>query len=504
MTSLSIVAQDKIYVWSEVEPGWKTRAIDYWSNVSGYGKSVPLEMKKLITDNFSIAEKTLDQTLKEQLFNSGIPGISIFTNNPGAETLGDKDVFLDLQCMIFEASEAYPNYRTRKLNIEPIILYRFTLYNALGEIIAKREVLDKVNYKYRIRPLVRGMSDHRRDIEIIKQSFLLSMSGPIIGNLTSQIEELLSLQEQKNLESDPEKFKQVVELLFDKRKIQFPGEYENILYKQSKTSIVKNTIDAGIAPGDTASMPEVASKLNSLIESGHYYALFIGIDDYSEPSMNDLDEPISDALRLYNTLVSNYIFDEEFSRLLYNPTRDQIIQALDKLASEITDNDNLLIFYAGHGLWDEQLEKGFWLPSDASAETRSKWFSNSNLRDYIGGIKSKHTLLITDACFSGGIFKTRDPFLNTTTATLELYKHPSRKAMTSGNMSMVPDKSVFVDYLIQRLDENKFYSLSSEQLFASFKIAVINNSATNQIPKYGEIRECGDEGGDFLFIRRIK
>jgi hypothetical protein len=76
--------------------------------------------------------------------------------------------------------------------------------------------------------------------------------------------------------------------------------------------------------------------------------------------------------------------------------------------------------------------------------------------------------------------------------------------MTSGNMTMVPDKSVFVDYLIKRLEENTDYSISSEQLFASFKIAVINNSATSQVPQFGEIRESGDEGGDFLFIRRIK
>ena len=74
--------------------------------------------------------------------------------------------------------------------------------------------------------------------------------------------------------------------------------------------------------------------------------------------------------------------------------------------------------------------------------------------------------------------------------------------MTSGAMTMVPDKSVFLEYLIQRLDENSNYFLSSEQLFASFKIAVINNSSTSQVPQYGEIRETGDEGGDFLFIRK--
>ena len=206
-----------------------------------------------------------------------------------------------------------------------------------------------------------------------------------------------------------------------------------------------------------------------------------------------------EALRI---LSNNYTFDEENITQLANPTRNDIIQELDKLAYQLSDRDNLIIFYAGHGLWDEQLNKGFWIPSDAYTSNRANWFSNSDLRDYIGGIKAKHTLLISDACFGGGIFKTRQAFADITPAIIELYKLPSRKAMTSGAMTTVPDKSVFIEYLIKRLKENTESVLSSEQLFASFKIAVINNSSTNQVPQFGEIRETGDEGGDFLFIKR--
>ena len=81
-----------------------------------------------------------------------------------------------------------------------------------------------------------------------------------------------------------------------------------------------------------------------------------------------------------------------------------------------------------------------------------------------------------------------------------LYDLPSRKAMTSGTLTEVPDRSSFVKYLIERLEENKEKCISSEQLFASFRIAVINNS--DVIPQYGEIKNVGDEGGDFIFIRR--
>jgi len=32
--------------------------------------------------------------------------------------------------------------------------------------------------------------------------------------------------------------------------------------------------------------------------------------------------------------------------------------------------------------------------------------------------------------------------------------------------------------------------------------AVINNSPNGQVPQFGEIRETGDEGGDFVFVKR--
>jgi len=72
--------------------------------------------------------------------------------------------------------------------------------------------------------------------------------------------------------------------------------------------------------------------------------------------------------------------------------------------------------------------------------------------------------------------------------------------MTSGTLTEVPDRSSFVKFLIERLDDNRENCISSEQLFSSFRIAVINNS--DAIPQYGEIKNVGDQGGDFIFIRR--
>jgi hypothetical protein len=232
--------------------------------------------------------------------------------------------------------------------------------------------------------------------------------------------------------------------------------------------------------------------------TGTYYALIIGISNYQDPLINELDKPLKDAELFYNSLTSRYTFYQENIKFLKNATMAQMVEALDYFAKTVKPTDSFLIFYAGHGVWDTSSEIGFWLPSDARKESKLAWFRNSTLRDYLREINSKHTLLVTDACFGGSIFKTRAAFTDAPLAVNKLYELPSRKAMTSGNYTDVPDQSAFLKYMIDRLDKNSEKYLSSEQLFSSFRMAVINNS--NAVPMFGEIKDVGDEGGDFIFI----
>jgi len=144
---------------------------------------------------------------------------------------------------------------------------------------------------------------------------------------------------------------------------------------------------------------------------------------------------------------------------------------------------------------------GYWFPRDAAKNNPVNWIPNTDLTNYLGAIKSKHTLLIADACFSGGIFKTRSAFSATYAIEL-LYQQNSRKAITSGYLKEVPDRSVFFQYLIKNLKENPNDYLPAEELFSKMKMAVINNS--DNIPQFGTIQNVGDNGGDFIFIKRKK
>jgi WD40 repeat protein len=237
------------------------------------------------------------------------------------------------------------------------------------------------------------------------------------------------------------------------------------------------------------------------IFKGRYFALLIGVNDYKSEEITDLDKPIKDAESLYNVLNLNYTFEKENIIFLKNPALGDIINTFDKLGRDLTTNDNLLIFYAGHGSWDEKSKIGYWYPSDADKNSSVNWFRNSTLRDFIGSIQAKHTMLIADACFSGAIFKTRGDISAAPQGINTLYDLPSRKAMTSGTEKLeVPDESVFMKYLVERLSANKEKFLPSEILFSSFKAAVMNNSPN--VPQYGVIQNVGDEGGDFIFIKR--
>ena len=231
-----------------------------------------------------------------------------------------------------------------------------------------------------------------------------------------------------------------------------------------------------------------------------YYALLIAVEEYTDPAISQLSEPLKDANKLKEVLKSKYTFEDKDITILKNPTFEDMNVAFEELSKKIEPTDFLLIFYAGHGYFDEKTNIGYWLPSDAQEKNRAKWFRNSALVENIGAINSKHTLLIADACFSGGIFKTRAPFNNASADIANMLKRPSRKAMTSGSLTTVPDKSVFMKYLLKALDENNNQYLPSEDLFDDVRISMKNNSDTK--PLYGEIQNVGDEGGNFVLIKR--
>jgi TolB-like protein len=251
----------------------------------------------------------------------------------------------------------------------------------------------------------------------------------------------------------------------------------NILFGQENRSVIIKTETQNVA-------------------SGKYHAIIISENQYQDPMINDLKEPQNDADKLFSVLSSKYFFQNNDILRLKDPTRANIIDAIEAKRKMLSIDDNLLIFYAGHGMWDENLKMGYWLPSDAKIDSKSNWVSNSDLTLYLSAIQSNHILLISDACFSGGIFKTRS-IGDMEQGTKRLYELKSRKAITSGNLKEVPDNSVFMKFFLKELENNATAFLTSDQLFAKIRPNVLNNSSTE--PLYGVVHNTGDEGGEFVF-----
>ena len=240
---------------------------------------------------------------------------------------------------------------------------------------------------------------------------------------------------------------------------------------------------------------------------GKYYALIIGVNKY-KGTWPPLQNAVNDAKAIETMLKSKYKFDDFKTLYDEQATRVNIISAFEALTANAKPEDNVFIYYSGHGEYKQDLNKGFWVPVDAAGNSTANYISNADLQTYLGGIKSKHTLLVADACFSGDIFRGNTvtvPFEESEKYYKEVHGLSSRQAMTSGGIEPVMDggkdgHSVFAYYFLKTMNENQNKYMDVGQVYNKIKIPVINNS--EQSPKLAPVKNTGDEGGQFIFIKK--
>jgi hypothetical protein len=263
-------------------------------------------------------------------------------------------------------------------------------------------------------------------------------------------------------------------------------------------------------------LPKVIEQGNTTVKPGNidiygkYYALVIGINNYSDTEIIRSNKSVGNAEQFYKVITTRYTFEKNNVSFVPNAKMSDIKNALDSLSKKVGPSDNFLIFFAGKGYWDDASQTGFWLPSDAKGigywlipsdekeSNRFAWLSNRMLGDWLSKINSKHTLLITDACFRSPLFHARSVSGDAMVAVNKLNEMTGKKAITSGMLSNV--QGDFFSYLSDKLEKNTEKYLPSEKLFDSFSKTVSVN--TNIAPQFGEISSLGDNGGDFIFILR--
>ncbi|MGE5680797.1 MAG: caspase family protein [Bacillota bacterium] len=281
----------------------------------------------------------------------------------------------------------------------------------------------------------------------------------------------------------------------------------NMFLALGENAIVVKALDNNL--NGTIDTFYITRKLDDLIVAGKFYGLIIGINSYSG-YWPPLKCALNDAQEVASVLKEKYGFDSVITILDQDATRRNILQKLEWFASNVTKEDNLLIFYAGHGQFNKTLNRGYWVPSDASSNSIADYIPNGEIRTFMAGIPARHILLITDACFGGDIFRGKtesyafDPN-NMEKYYREVYKRQSRLALTSGGLEEVRDEgkeghSIFTYYLLKALKDNKSRFMDAAQLYNELRIAVANNS--DQTPILQAVKDTYDEGGQFIFVRR--
>ncbi|MBL7906178.1 MAG: caspase family protein [Bacteroidales bacterium] len=161
-------------------------------------------------------------------------------------------------------------------------------------------------------------------------------------------------------------------------------------------SLGKSDVDVNI--------PEIA------VEKPNVFAVVIGNEDYSsrQKGLNtevNVDYAINDAVSFKTYLASTYGIPDENIKLYTNATAAEIdrgIKWLKSLAESRKGEAELVFYFSGHGLPDEQTREGYIMPVDVTGTDIQFAIKLSYLYAELSKYPSKKVTVILDACFSGG------------------------------------------------------------------------------------------------------
>lgn len=293
------------------------------------------------------------------------------------------------------------------------------------------------------------------------------------------------------------------------------GDFSGVAIIKPNTKIL--TIEATDNKGNTEKINfqlihsfEKNSETKRFKNIGKSYALIFATNNYEY--WNNLPNPIADAEAIAKDLEEIYGYEVDLVR---DATQNQIILKLKEyLQKKFQPNDQLLIFFAGHGQYDETFGEGYVVAKDSRLddEAKSSYIAYSTLRTYINNIQAKHILLVMDVCFGG----TFDPSLATKNFRgapppkndddIEAFiqrkmQARTRRYITSGGKEYVPDgtpgmHSPFVRKFLEAL---RSYG-GKDKIITLAELMSFLETVTPQ-PHYGEFGS-NEPGSDFLLIAK--
>lgn len=239
------------------------------------------------------------------------------------------------------------------------------------------------------------------------------------------------------------------------------------------------------------------------------YALVFATDQYEHWS--DLVNPVFDSRTISDELRNTYNFKID---LVENPTQAEILKKLREYAErKYQPLDQLFIFFAGHGSYDQTFGEGFVVTKESllNDEAKTTYLSHNRLRSIINNIQCEHIFLAMDVCF-GGTFD--QALASARGGEEEVYKeqnpvefitrkltYKTRRFLTSGGKTYVSDgipgkhspfAKNFLDALRSRGGRDGVLTLP--ELFTYVERLKIQ-------PRFGEFGDNAP-GSDFIFIAK--
>lgn len=267
----------------------------------------------------------------------------------------------------------------------------------------------------------------------------------------------------------------------------------------------------------TEEMPAVSPARLGNIEFGRYYALIIGLESYHH--WERLESPHQDARRLGELLSERYGFDVT---LVLDASKNQLMAAIDDLRKKVTPNDNVLIYFAGHGQLlrpgeiDENRGFGYWLPVNAELSGTTFWIPNSAVSELMALAQARSVLVVADSCYGGAMSTDPGSMLVSSggpvsEGLIQLgLSRQARFVLSSGGLAPVFDRvsgehSVFARALIDVLESNQTV-LREQDLYRQVSSRVIELAeplGIEQSPELRPIRQAGHAAGSFFFVPQV-
>ena len=239
-----------------------------------------------------------------------------------------------------------------------------------------------------------------------------------------------------------------------------------------------------------------------------YYALLIGNNDYKY--WNKLDSPVNDVVEIGKILENKYGYKVD---VVKNANSNLLKNKLIELSKKVTSDDNLLIYYSGHG--DRNLLmspiRAYWIPTDAAQTFDAKWINTEDVSAMISQIPAKHILIMVDSCYAGSTIKGTSTTEGDYTTSkkdfsakyiTKMLARRTRQVITSGNVERVVDAyiqnhSLFAYKFLDILKKNENYT-TGRIVYGELHKYIVDATSTN--PQFSKLKNMGDIDGEFFFI----